>query len=131
MLSKDAGQVERWKKEKRFSAGSINYLYKVEVSVLPNRLAIGCSEHYPGSVADIDIMRKMEEFHIDDMSKTDEEMDIADVRILCKNYENSRGLLADKRYQGSGEFLTSVIQRRNPVSGHLTLQDEAQNKKIS
>ena len=54
----------------------------MEVSVLPNGLTIGFSDHYPGSVAYIAIMRKMEKFHVYAMSKKDGELDIADVGIL-------------------------------------------------
>ena len=117
---------------KRYFSGKHKlYGYKVEVSVLPNGLAIGCSDHYPGSVADIDIMRKMEDFHTDAMSKKDGELDIADIRILCDNYDDSWGLLAYKGYRGPGEFLRSVIPRRKPINGHFSIHDEAQNKKIS
>ena len=85
---------------KYFSGKHKLYGYQVEVSVLLNGLALGSSDHYPGSEADIDVMRKMEEFHINVTSKKDGELDIADVVILCEKYNKSWGLLADKR--GSG-----------------------------
>lgn len=40
--------------KKYFSGKHKLYGYKLEVFVLPNGLAIGCSTHYPGSVAEVD-----------------------------------------------------------------------------
>lgn len=37
--------------------------FKVKVSVLASGLAIGCSTHYPGSVADLEISRQNKHFH--------------------------------------------------------------------
>lgn len=39
------------------------YIYKVDVSVLPNRLAVSCSEPYPGSISDLEIMQRMRRIH--------------------------------------------------------------------
>ena len=49
---------------KRYFSGKQNmYGYKVEVSVLPTCLAIGCTEHYPGSGLDVEIFRRNRSFH--------------------------------------------------------------------
>ena len=49
---------------KRYFSGKHKlYGYKVEVSVLPTGLAIGCTEHYPGSVSDLEIFRRNRPFH--------------------------------------------------------------------
>ena len=39
------------------------YGVKVETAVLPDRLAIGCSTHYPGSVSDFEIMQRQRVWH--------------------------------------------------------------------
>lgn len=97
---------------------------------MPNDLSIECSDHYPWSVPDIDIMRKMEEFHTEAMSQKEGKLCIADVGVLCERYGNNWGLLAENGYQGSNEFLSSVISRRKPINRHFSLDDEAQNNKI-
>ena len=44
---------------KRYLSGDRKlYGYKLELSVLPTGLAIGCMEHYPGSVSDLEIFRR-------------------------------------------------------------------------
>ncbi|KAK1932496.1 hypothetical protein P3T76_012080 [Phytophthora citrophthora] len=48
--------------------------YKVEVSVLPNGLAIYCTDHYPGSEADIEVFRKNHKFHLQHLLKTESVM---------------------------------------------------------
>lgn len=39
------------------------YGYKVEESFLPNKVAVGCNSHRPGSMHDFAIMRDIQDFH--------------------------------------------------------------------
>lgn len=39
------------------------YGFKVEFSVLPSGLAIGCTSHYSGSVEDLKVLKKNKDFH--------------------------------------------------------------------
>ena len=55
------------------------YGYKVEVSVLPIRLAIQCTDHFPGSVADINIFHKDMDFHKLALAKSDQEKGYSDM----------------------------------------------------
>lgn len=49
--------------KKYFSGKHKLYGYKTEVTVLPNGVAVGVSDHTPGRVADITIMQKMKAEH--------------------------------------------------------------------
>lgn len=44
--------------KRHFSGKKKMYGCKVEVSVVPTGLAIGCVEHYPGSVSDLENFRR-------------------------------------------------------------------------
>ena len=46
-----------------FSGKHKLYGIKVEVCVLPNGLAINCSNHYPGSVSDFEIIQRRKDVH--------------------------------------------------------------------
>ena len=46
--------------KKYFSGKHKRYGYKMEVSILPNDIAIGCSGHEPGSVSDLTLFRWMQ-----------------------------------------------------------------------
>ena len=55
---------------KKFYSGKHKlYGYKVEVSVLPIGIAVDCTDHYPGSIADIDIFYNNLEYHKSALSK--------------------------------------------------------------
>jgi len=65
------------------------YGCKTEVSVLPNGVAIGFTEHYPGSVPDLVIFRKNIGWRQDALAKTEEEAaNIPDVGPIAGEYKN-------------------------------------------
>ena len=65
------------------------YRFRVEVSVLPNGFAAGCSEHFASSVSDIDIMVHMKPFHDMALAKTEDEKEVTDIGILSDKYPDS------------------------------------------
>ena len=47
--------------KKYFSRKHKLYGFKMEVTVRPNGMAVACSQHFPGSVSDLNIMQRMSE----------------------------------------------------------------------
>ena len=103
----------------------------MEVSVLPNSFAAGCSEHLAGSVSDIDIMVHMKPFHDMALAKTEDEKEVTDIGILSDKYPDSWALLADKGYQGAVEFVRAIYPWKKPPRWLLSAEDDAFNKKVS
>ena len=69
-----------------FSAKHKLYGYTVEVSVLPNGLALGSSLHWPGSASDITIFREAFDWHEDASEKEPGDMVVSDhgpLRTQC------------------------------------------------
>ena len=56
-----SGSLEEGKKY--FSRKHKQYGYKIEISVILNSTAIGCSAHEPGSVSDLTICQRMQYSH--------------------------------------------------------------------
>ncbi len=64
------------------------YGYKTEVSVRPNGLAVARSAYHPGSVADLNIMHHMSEFHEHSLEKSEAETSYDESDILHETYPN-------------------------------------------
>ena len=47
--------------------------------MLPNGIAIACSDHFPGATSDIDVMRHMVRTHHRNLKKCADEFDIPDI----------------------------------------------------
>ena len=90
------------------------YGIKVEMSVMPNGLAIGCSDHYPGSVSDLEIIQRMQEWHKQRSRKKGSDNYLSDTGLYYDRYPNRWAVLADKGYQGLLEFLRAIL----PVKNH-------------
>ena len=69
--NRPSGSLEEGKKY--YSGKHKLYGYKVEVSVLPIGIAVHCTDHYPGSIADIDIFYKNLDFHDVGLVKSERE----------------------------------------------------------
>ena len=54
------------------------YGYKIEASVLPNGMSMGCSAHEPGSVSDFRIFQDMRHFHKEQLKKCADELELED-----------------------------------------------------
>ena len=124
-----SGTLEEVKKY--FSGKHKLYGFKVEVSVLPNGLAISASVYYPGSVADIEIMRHMMVFHDDALKKTESEKAITAIGRSSDRFPNSWAVLLDKGYTGIDTDVRAIIPKKKPRSGILSIPDRKEIEKIS
>ena len=88
---------------------------------MPNGFAADCSQHFAGSVSDIDIMVHMKPFHDMALAKTEDEKEVTDIGILSDKYPDSWALLADKGYQGAVEFVRAIYPRKNRLVGFYRL----------
>ena len=114
---------------KRYFSGKHKlYGYKTEVAVLPNGLAIHCSAHEPGSVADIAIFRLNLGFHLDAVEKSVEERAITDISIGVDEHLNHWAILFDKGYQGIQSDIRAVMPMKKPTGGVLTLEQRRENE---
>ena len=100
------------------------YGYKVEVSIRPNEISSAFTEHYPGSVSDIEIMHKRLHLHKCRLEKRDEDDGITDDFQMYDKYGNYWDVLMDKGYQGATEVLDAVVPKKKPSRGILSRFDE-------
>ncbi|KAH9103357.1 hypothetical protein LEN26_015310 [Aphanomyces euteiches] len=107
------------------------YGVKIEVSVLPNGLAIGVSPCAKGSVADITIFESNEDFHRSQLVKQHDEVNIRDDGPLVDNFANQWIVLADKGYQGLSNHLRAVTPVKRSPGSILTVEQEQFNADIA
>jgi len=107
------------------------YAYKFEVSVLSNGLAVGCSKHYPGSVADIDILSKNLAFHKSVTWKTEPEKEEDDGGLLNEEYGDAWAVLVEKGYQGAGEMMMALHPFKKPAYRMLSSGKTRFNDKLA
>ena len=124
-----SGSMEEGKKY--FSGKHKQYGYKVEVSVLPNGLALCCSEHEPGSVSDLTLFQRIQYLHTKQLRKTQGDMDYDDDGPLSDKFERSWGVLVDKGYQGASEFCRVIHPKKKPVHGVRAPSEVKVNRMIS
>ena len=117
--------------KKYFSGKHKLYGYKVEVSVLPNGFAIGCTKHHPGSVADLEIFRHNRIFHEEATRKYVTDLSFDDMDIVPEHSADYWAILADKGYQGAVDELRVIHPIRTPIRGSLSLADMEFNQKVS
>lgn len=117
---------------KRYFSGKHKlYGYKVEASVLPNGLAIGCSGHYPGSVSDFEIFQSNREFHEEELRKSRAEREINDDGILATRYPRRWAVLGDKGYQGIVDVTRGITPKKKLPNAVLSVADEGFNRSVS
>ena len=107
------------------------YGFKTEVSVLANGLAVGCSRHYTGSTADIDIFYQNLAWHKTQLRKSVDERIIPDVGPAADKYPRYWAVLMDKGYQGAAESIRAITPVKNPRACELSRHDEDTNKEIA
>ena len=114
-----------------FSVKHKLYGYKVEVSVLPSGLAIGCTKHYPGSISDLEIFRNNSGFHEEASKKVVVDQSYDDNGLHEIHRMDYWGILADKGYQGASEDFRVIHPIKNPPRGVLSTEDQEFNRKVS
>lgn len=117
---------------KRYFSGK-HHLYgkKVEMYVFPNGLPLGCTKHFPGATADIDIFMSNKEWHLQQLRKTRDERQDIDNDHLSSKYPRLWALLCDKGYQGLAEILRAIHPKKKPALGMLSIDDERFNRDVS
>ncbi|ETP37585.1 hypothetical protein F442_14612 [Phytophthora nicotianae P10297] len=105
--------------------------HKVEVSVLPNGLALNCTKHYLGIKADIEIFRHNHAFHLQHLLKSSSERNMTDEGPMKDKYPDSWCVLADKGYQGlADDFRVITPIKKRPLQ-QLTLDEGRTNDRIA
>ncbi|GMF32748.1 unnamed protein product [Phytophthora fragariaefolia] len=114
-----SGQIKE--RSAYYSAKHHLHGYKTEVSVLPNGQSINCTNHYPGSEADIEIFRHNAEFHLQHLLKSNKDTELIDEGPLRDKYPETWAVLADKGYQGLAEDFRAIAPFKKPLMGNLTI----------
>lgn len=107
------------------------YGYKVEVSVVPNGLEIGCNSHEPGSKNDLTIFQEMNWFHKKMLRKLGDEKGWEDDWQIAQKYPKHWAVLVDKGYQGLQEYYRGIHPTKKPRNGVLTPAQVTENRHIS
>ena len=106
----------------------------MEMSLLPNGIAINASHHYAGSISDISILRKNSEFHENALLRNEGDpstTEVADNKNGLDEHPHCHAAIADKGYQGIMEELRVITQYKETPNAFLTRAEEMFNKKIS
>ena len=115
-----------------YSAKHKMYAYKTEVSVLPNGLAINCTDNYAGGLSDITIFRANRRFHEMATLKSDEERNMTTLNDMeNENDISTWAILVDKGYQSGGDVGRILHPVKRPPNGTLCLMEKEQNLEIT
>ena len=114
-----------------FSGKHKLYGLKVEVSVLPNGLAMSCSDHFPGSISDLEIIQRRQDWHKRRSRKKGDDNELTENGLFYNIYKKRWALLADEGHQGFGIFLRAILPERKPPRGVLSISEEAFIRRIA
>lgn len=107
------------------------YGLKANFSVLSNRIATFCTNHFPGSVSYIKIMTKNISTHESLSKKTNHKRTFEDLNKHDEIHPIHRAMFYKKGYQGASEFLR-IIQARKRVSNRsLPCEQEKFNSSVN
>ncbi|ETW03945.1 hypothetical protein H310_04360 [Aphanomyces invadans] len=111
--------VGSYAEKKLFFSGKHHlYGHKVEVSVLPNGLAINCTSYHKGSVSDKAIFDDNLDFHWTNLTKNPREIEMT----VVDGQPEQWAVLVDKGYQ-DGDANTQYINRLN-ATGMKKIKDK-------
>lgn len=117
---------------KRYFSGKHKlYGYKCDFSVLPNGLAVCVSDHYPGSVSDLEIFQRMRPKHEVLSRKADRDSSIQDFDPLRMEHPGKWAIICDKGYEGAQEFMRTIRPKKKPMNGYLSRVEEEYNRTVS
>lgn len=117
--------------KKNFSGNHKLNGYKVEVSVLATRMAIGCTERYPGATSKFDMFKGNLLFRKTQMKKVGEERNTAGDNIYAGLYPTQWAFMVHKRYQGSLQLCSAVKPETKSQGNFLSLNEEHFNRSVS
>ncbi|RLN97163.1 hypothetical protein BBJ28_00019456 [Nothophytophthora sp. Chile5] len=107
------------------------YGYKVEVSVLPNGIAINCTDHKGGRESDIELFRGNSAFHTRALQKLPNESTLSDGGQLAEAFPTEWAVLTDKGYQGLANDFRAVHPTKARRLQPLSLAESRRNDDIS
>ncbi|KAF1335965.1 Succinyl-coa:3-ketoacid coenzyme a transferase, partial [Globisporangium splendens] len=107
------------------------YGVKMEVSVLPNGQVIDCTNHFPGSTANIQIFRENMEFHTRELRKLPDDHEVEDTEPMHDIYVDQWCAIVDKNYERLADKMRAVHPARALPGERLSLEEERMNHKIS
>ncbi|KUF99909.1 hypothetical protein AM587_10001449 [Phytophthora nicotianae] len=107
------------------------YGYKVEVSVLPNGVAINCTEHTGGSTHDAEIFRRNAAFHSRALHKHSSDANVRDEGKLQDKYPKEWAVLVDKGYQGMAREYRAIHPIKSGRLQPLSLEDASFNDELA
>ncbi|OWZ09558.1 hypothetical protein PHMEG_00017718 [Phytophthora megakarya] len=105
--------------------------YKVELSVLPTGKTINCTQHYQGHVSDIEVFRKNQPFHLQNLQKSEEDKRLQVGGPLETKYPDGWALLADKGYQGLSTHFRAITPNKKQPGETLSIEQLNENDRIS
>lgn len=106
------------------------YGYKTKVSVLPNVLAIGCSNHYVGCTADEDIFPQTILWHKSQLKKTSDERNVTDMSSEEDKFPRQWASSTDKSFQRAGEYRRATTLTKKTHGEDLSRHHVERNKKL-
>nr|CCA17462.1 AlNc14C35G3133 [Albugo laibachii Nc14] len=104
---------------------------KLEASVSYPGICVGLSRCYPGSISDLTIFVQRQDFHLQILQKSNEELLEEDNGEGWENYSHFWAVLVDKGYQGSQSFIRAIHPKKKTIRGNLTVEDSQRNIRVS
>lgn len=99
--------------------------------MLPSGVAIGNKKSFPGSVADIWVLREMLQCHRQETKKEDYNGgELSDDGDSYLKFRNHWEILADEGYSSLKEQIRIIISKKKRVSGLLNVADKNRKKSI-
>ena len=114
-----------------FSGKNRLYGYKVEVSVLPNGLALVFSLHRHGSVSDLTMFREGFDWHENASEKKPGDMVVSDHGPLQTQFPMKWAILTDKGYQGANDTLRVLFPKKKRPHRALNFDELHENAELS
>ena len=107
------------------------YGLKLEASVSYPGISVDLSRCYPGSISDQTIFVQRQDFNLQILQKSNEELLEEDNGEGWENFSHMGAVLVDKGYQGSQSFIRAIHPKKKPIRGNLTVEDTQRNVRVS
>lgn len=114
-----------------FSSKRKLYGLNMKISVLPNVLAMSCSNSYLDFVSHISFMSERLDEELKRLQKSAAEMEILEIGMLSYFYSDQWCVRVDKGRQRASEFCEMGYPHRKPFIRALTVEEEDFSQKLS